>query len=121
MTRIAGFFVFTVACGVADDRPQTADYVIDAVLVPYCGRAACHSSASAARGLAFDTIPNAQQAFTAFTRDGTPMVTPGDPTNSGLYRVLVTSDRPMPPDVPLPDADIQLIKSWIENGAAGFP
>jgi hypothetical protein len=103
---------------------MTADYVISAILVPYCARAACHSASSAAHGLAFDTIANAKAAFgKTIERKGMrlPMVTANDPGNSRIYTVLSDSSRPMPPDAPIPDADRDLIKAWIENNAAGYP
>ncbi len=109
------------ACGTTPDtRPETADYIIDAILVPYCGRGGCHSSATEARNIAFDTIPNSLAAMTTSQR-GQRLVVKGNADISRLYTVLVDSSRPMPPDQPLSDADIDLIKRWIDDGAAGLP
>lgn len=122
-TWCCSVFAIAAACGTTDDRPRTAPYVTDAILVPYCGRASCHSADSAARGLAFDSIPNAKKAFAAMVeRDGVTwqVVVPGDSQSSRLYRVLHDTNAPMPPDVPLPDADIELIKAWIDDGAPGY-
>jgi hypothetical protein len=112
---------FASACGTTtDDRPVTADYVIDAVLVPYCGRGGCHSSATRARNLAFDTVPDSIAAMQS-TQRGQKLVVRGDPTHSRLFTILTDSGRAMPPDVPLPQTDIDLIQRWIADGAEGLP
>jgi hypothetical protein len=104
-------------CGTAtDDRPQTAAYISAAILVPYCGRAACHSTATRAHDLNFgsvaDSIATMQSQF---------LVVAGDPTTSPLVTVLTATSRVMPPDTPLPDADIELITRWVADGAEGLP
>jgi hypothetical protein len=103
----------------ADDRPATADYIIEAILVPQCGRGGCHTEDTQPHGLAFDTIAHALAAMHTTSR-GEPMVVPGDPDGSRLVGVLVDPRRPMPPDQPLPDADIDLIARWIASGAEGL-
>ena len=48
-----------------------------------------------------------------------PHVTAGDPAASPLYRALLYADKvKMPPAGKLPDSDLALFKSWIEQGAA---
>ncbi len=112
--------MIVAACGTEPDtRPETADYIIDAILVPYCGRGGCHSTATKAHNIAFDTIPNALAAMQTMQR-GEQMVIPGDPTRSRLVTVLSDSNRVMPPDVPLPQADIDLITRWVTDGANGL-
>nr|HEX4317152.1 c-type cytochrome domain-containing protein [Kofleriaceae bacterium] len=110
----------TAACSATSDtRPETADYVIQAILVPACGRGGCHTEDTQPHGLAFDTIANAKTALA--TRDrGRQMVIAGDPDNSELVTVLVDTRSPMPPDQPLADADIDLIARWIAAGADGL-
>lgn len=103
-----------------DDRPANADYIIEAILVPYCGRASCHSTTTAAHGLVFDTISGALAAMATQQR-GQAMVVRGAPQQSRLVGVLSDGRRIMPPDVPLPDADIALISRWIAEGADGLP
>ncbi len=120
-TSLLAVAMLATACGTQPDtRPETADYIIEAILVPYCGRAGCHSSDARAHNLAFDTIPDALAAMQT-TQRGMPMVVPGNSGGSRLYRVLIDSNRIMPPDMPLTDADIDLIKRWIDDGAAGYP
>lgn len=108
------------ACGTdPDTRPQTADYIIEAILVPYCGRGACHSTNTAAHDLIFDTIDGALAAMSRNER-GQRLVVANDPDHSRLYTVLVDSRRVMPPDIPMPTADIDLIRAWIADGAMGL-
>jgi hypothetical protein len=110
-------------CGTADTRPATFDEITIAILVPYCGRAACHSTATKAHNLAFDTLDATRAALmTTQGRRGMnqKMVVPMDPDHSRLVTVLSDPNRVMPPDVPLPDADIALIREWIQNGAEGL-
>jgi hypothetical protein len=106
-----------VACGTeTDDRPETAAYISAAILVPYCGRAACHSSATRAHNLNFGSV----EASIA-TLKTQALVVPGDPTRSRLVTVLTDSNRVMPPDTPLPNANIDLITRWVADGAEGLP
>ena len=44
-------------------------------------------------------------------------VIPGEPENSLLYERLLGNPGIMPPSGSLPDADIALIRVWIEQGA----
>jgi hypothetical protein len=47
-----------------------------------------------------------------------PLVTPYDPAQSRLVQMLRATGAPrMPPDRPLPEADIALIEKWILDGA----
>ena len=47
-----------------------------------------------------------------------PLVTPYDPAGSRVVNMLRARDAPrMPPDRPLPEADIELVERWILNGA----
>ncbi|MFU8805299.1 MAG: c-type cytochrome domain-containing protein [Bradymonadaceae bacterium] len=49
------------------------------------------------------------------------LLVPGEPEESEIYRVLVTTDEtirmPPPPMDHLPGDDIALIRDWIANGA----
>ncbi len=94
-----------------DDRPATAEYIVAAILAPSCGNAGCHSTATAKEGYAFDTLEASQKAFEQ-------LVLAGDVQRSRLVQVLRTSgEARMPLDSPLPEADIQLIETWILEGA----
>jgi hypothetical protein len=97
-----------------DTRPETAAYISEAIIIPYCGRAACHSTDTAEHNYVLDTV----DAAVAAMKDG--LVYPGSTDRSQLYRVIVGQDTVMPPDSPLPDRDISLIQRWIDDGAAGL-
>ena len=52
------------------------------------------------------------------TPTGRNFVVPGDPDASKLVHMLRGDETErMPPDAPLPDADIELIERWIRAGA----
>jgi hypothetical protein len=101
------------ACGEEDDRPQTAEYIVTTILAPTCGRVACHSEATASKGLVFDSLENARDSLNETIR-------PGRADRSLLFFVINGDAEPMPPEGPLPKADIELIRSWIDNGAEGL-
>lgn len=96
-----------------DQRPETAAYISEAILQPYCGRAACHASATAEAGYVFDTVSSSVDSLHE-------LVTAGHSERSQLYAVIIGEDTVMPPDVPLPDRDISLIERWIDSGAEGL-
>jgi len=129
MKHLVAVAMLLGACGTTvDDRPQTLEYVVEAITRPYCSTAQCHSTFTAAGptfpdgtkvSYSFDTVANAQVSM-----QGT--VAPGDADSSLVYQVLIRSAMPdgtfprMPYDQPLPDVDKDFIKAWINNGADGF-
>src|SRR5262249_3386172 len=91
------------------------------VFTPFCEQ--CHSGAGAPHGLRLDAansyallvgVPSGEDA-------GLLRVKPGDPGNSYLIRKLegtASSGERMPAGLPpLPQADIDMIRQWITNGA----
>jgi hypothetical protein len=114
----------SAACGTSDDeRPKTLEYITVAILAPSCGNAQCHSSFRRAEGLAFDTVAAARDTINADAS----LVIPGEPADSQLFKVLISPGGDpdvvvprMPYDQPLPNADIELIEEWIEDGAPGL-
>lgn len=104
-----------------DTRPETADYIIEAILAPACGRGACHSSVTVAAGYAFDTLDAAKASMKKQSENGQKLVVANDPSHSRLVTILSDGNKPMPADAPLPDADIALITSWVAAGAEGLP
>ena len=101
------------ACdGGPDERPLTDEFLVTTVLAPTCRWAGCHSRARRAGDLALDTVENARRAFVS-------LVVPGQPGQSLLLQVLSGTNRPMPPESPLPLADIELVERWIAAGAPG--
>ncbi|MFN0250415.1 MAG: hypothetical protein ACKV2T_26280 [Kofleriaceae bacterium] len=109
------------ACGVdTDDRPPTLEYITAAILAPNCGNAQCHSSFRRVDDYAFDTIEEARITLTTYQG----LVIPSEPNESLLYQVLIWpggENQPrMPYDQPLANRDVELIYSWIEDGAEGL-
>ncbi len=121
-----------VACGDdgddsgADADPVSFADVQEAVLVDSCGGAGCHGPATVAGGLvlegegAYDSLMNDPCQNELAVAEGLLRVAAGEPDNSFLY-VKVTDARgmgdPMPPWDSLDDADIELIRQWIIDGA----
>jgi hypothetical protein len=82
------------------------------ILVSNCAMSGCHDDASHQEGV----------VLTSYQKVMAPAdVTAGNPGGSDLYKVLIDSDpgdrMPRPPQNPLTAQQIQIIKSWIEQGA----
>lgn len=102
-----------------DPRPATLAYIAEAILVPNCGRAACHASGASAASYTFDTVASSKAALQR-------LVQPGNADASQLLQAMGESPRTgrkrgiMPPDGALPTADLELIRTWIDDGAVGL-
>lgn len=108
------------ATDATDPRPETADYIVEAILAPACGRGACHSSETNVSGIALDTIAAAKASMLGTGGRDRVLVVPGSPDSSLLVTILTDTGKPMPADAPLPQVDIDLITSWVANGAVGL-
>jgi hypothetical protein len=129
-------------CGLTDPRPAAWEYISPAIFEPNCATSSCHSRAAAVAGLDFSdpdrgytsltqlwvwiVDPNGTLAEGCRPMDGKvfcqrqhrPLVTPFDPAQSRVVNMLRAQSAPrMPPDRPLPEADIRLVERWILNGA----
>jgi hypothetical protein len=94
------------ACGDdVDDRPVTWSYIHAAIIVPNCATAGCHSSLTKTIGFDFE---DKAKALMFFRGDGGPDVAVISPSGRDGVR--------MPPDQPLPAADIDLIRRWMADG-----
>lgn len=82
------------------------------LLISNCAMSGCHDAQSAEDGVILTNWQTVTQ-----TAD----VRPGDPTGSDLYEVLVEDDSdkimPPPPESPLSQQQINLIYTWIAQGA----
>lgn len=114
------------ACGTQNDqRPRTVQYITEAILVPNCGVAECHSSFVNAKGYAFDTVAKAQKGLTDLLTGAITLNAREEPEGDSspdaslLIRVLTRTVKRMPYDQPLLDEDFDLISRWIEFGAPG--
>lgn len=124
MRALALAVVCAAAC--TAERPADWNYVHPAIIAPACATAGCHSKSAAAAGLDLSTASGAYTYLTGRicgepAGPGAPprnYVTPGSPEFSQLvYQLRGVGRNRMPPDVPLPDAEIALIEEWIARGA----
>ncbi|HUQ01027.1 MAG TPA: hypothetical protein VM261_00970 [Kofleriaceae bacterium] len=106
-------------CGTeTDDRPATFSYIHQAIVVPSCATAACHSSQN---HIADKDLQDREVAYRTFVQSG---IT--DRSQSAIYQTIGGEAAPdfnpyaaagrMPLDSPLPEADILLIGEWIDLG-----
>jgi hypothetical protein len=103
--------VLVAACEGPGNRPDEWSYIQAAILQPSCATVNCHSTAVQRFGLDFEDKTRCQDIVSA-------VVVPGDLENSPLiYRLRGPADLLMPPDAPLPEAEIQIIESWVLDGA----
>jgi hypothetical protein len=96
-----------------ESRPARWSYISAAIIQPSCATAGCHSKTTRTYGLELETR---EGSFVDLV--GGHLVVPGRPADSKLMYLLrgIEVTR-MPPDAPLPDADIALIERWILEGA----
>jgi hypothetical protein len=123
-----------VSSDTSDDRPQTFEFITEAILKPSCGTAECHSAMKAEKGDVFDSVAGARTTITVTHSDlvftcaqlQPPETFPcgDDALNiSYLYKVIddqdIEGDR-MPLDQALSNKDIVLIREWIRGDAQGL-
>lgn len=135
------------ACGGDDTRPAEWGYIAPVILAPTCATVSCHSEAAAVAGLDLSTPDKGYRSLlegkVVIKRDfedpheddvedcadapataqeclsTRPLVNPGFPDQSRVVRMLrAEGANRMPPDRPLPEADIALIERWIAEGAS---
>jgi len=130
------------ACGETDARAADWSLIAPAIIAPNCATASCHSRAAAEAGLDFS---DPDIAYTSLFSQSAEVFMPASavvppnckPARGGMLcrtpRTLVSPCMPdasrlvnmlrgrgaqrMPPDRPLPIADIELIERWISQGA----
>lgn len=102
-----------MACtGDPSDRPTTWSYLHAAIVAPNCATSSCHSAVAQAADVRLDDPDTAYDVLVARQ-----FVIPGDPGSTLLLLLEGDERRRMPPDAPLPAADIDLVRAWIEAGA----
>jgi hypothetical protein len=97
------FCAFLAACGTTDERPATFEVIVYEVMAPTCGAVQCHSTSTRIQGLAFDTLDAARDSL----------------RNTGDI-IEVIDEQSMPPDSPMFENDIVLLKKWIADGKPGL-
>lgn len=77
-----------------------------------CGMSGCHDAGSHQDGVVLTSYQDVMNSG---------IVVPGDPTDGDLMEVLLTNDpndiMPPPPSSPLTSSQIQLVQTWIAQGA----
>jgi hypothetical protein len=106
-----------VGCGCAvDDRPAKWSFISATIIEPSCATANCHSAITQRASVDLSE-PNVGYHTLIDRR----FAIPGDTTeSSSLFHLMKgQGSLRMPPDAPLPGADIDLISRWI--GACQVP
>jgi hypothetical protein len=111
----AAALVFAAAgCnGATDDRPARWSFISTTIMEPSCATVNCHSAITHQGGVDLSARQIGYQSLVP-----TFFVFPGDPQNSPVVHLMnAQGSIRMPPDNPLPEADIVLIEKWIADGA----
>ena len=121
---VVGVLTTASGCGGNDDpRPPTWSYVATAILEPSCATANCHSAIAARAGVDLSTRAAGYASLVGRTyvisEMAAPSLTPDERVQrSAVPRLMrAIGNLRMPPDLPLPEADIELFESWIRAGA----
>jgi hypothetical protein len=112
---IAAAAVGLIGCGsAADDRPAKWSFISATITEPSCATVNCHSAIAQRAGVDLHDRASGYRDLT--TRN---FVLPNDQTESSaiLFLMRAQGSVRMPPDNPLPEADIVLIDNWIKAGA----
>lgn len=116
MRQALAILALAAACGEEGvARPARLAYLMPAIFRPSCATASCHAGDAPVAGLAFDVSPAEVRRVLLDNS----LVYAGEPEGSPLLNFLRGEDVPrrMPPDGPLPEADIALVEAWIVAGA----
>ncbi len=113
--------------GTTDDRPATWSFISATITEPSCATVNCHSKITHQGGVDLSAREIGYQTLVGFNNggsvtDGGPLLTyyvhPFHPEASPVVNLMnAQGSIRMPPDNPLPQADIALIEKWITDGA----
>lgn len=108
------------ACATDDyRRPHTVEYITDAILIPSCAAAQCHSSFARKDGFSFSTVEESRDGITDMVAGAIDAPDHGNPDRAQFVIVLNRAVKRMPYDQALSNGDQQLIREFIEDGAPG--
>ncbi len=100
--------------GSTDDRPAKWSFISAMITEPSCATVNCHSQISQRAGVDLHA-----REIGYYTLKNGFYVIPNDSADSSLiYLLNASGSLRMPPDNPLPTADVVLIEKWIDDGAA---
>jgi hypothetical protein len=98
--------------GSTDDRPAKWSFIAATIIEPSCATVNCHSAITHKAAL---DLHDRESGYYALV-NGKYLIA-SDPEESTVIQVMnAQGSTRMPPDVPLPTADIALIESWIASG-----
>ena len=122
LIRLAAAALVTLAVGSSCDDPSSRnadwEFIHAAIIVPSCATSSCHSSLAKTAGIVLDDVDESYDLLVKGSGSEPAYVVPGNVDTSALLYLLEANYRTlMPPDGPLPDADVDLIRAWIEQGA----
>ena len=104
--------------GTTDDRPPKWSFISATIMEPSCATVNCHSAITHQGGVDLSAREIGYQTLVSNSGGKTYYVYPGYPQYSPVVNLMnAEGSIRMPPDNPLPQADIQLIESWIADGA----
>ena len=104
--------------GTTDDRPATWSFISATITEPSCATVNCHSAITHQGGVDLSARQIGYETLVTNINGPTYYVYPGYPQYSPIVNLMnAEGSIRMPPDNPLPQADIQLIESWIRDGA----
>jgi Planctomycete cytochrome C len=99
--------------GATDDRPVEWSFIAATIVEPSCATVNCHSAITKQGGV---DLHSREVGYYALVNGI--YVFPGQPDASSMVALMnAQGSLRMPPDVPLPQADIELIEKWIAAGA----
>jgi hypothetical protein len=99
--------------GDTDDRPAQFSFIYPAIIEPSCATASCHSNYTREAGVNFG-LSEDEAFYQLYERH---FIIQKDSTDSEImFLMKAQGARRMPPDFALPEADIDLIGKWIDNG-----
>ena len=113
------FSIMASGCnGTTDDRPPTWSFISTTIMEPSCATVNCHSAITAQGGVDLSAREIGYQTLVRNSGGQTFYVYPYYPQYSPIVNLMnAEGSTRMPPDNPLPAADIQLIENWIADGA----
>lgn len=112
---LAALLAAGIGCGGdADNRPVKWSFISATIMEPSCATVNCHSEVAQRAGVDLHDRATGYRALVDRR-----FVVPSDQTGSSsvLHLMRAQGSLRMPPDSPLPEADIVLIDNWIKNGA----
>ena len=110
-------------CGSSDSRPAKWSFISATITEPMCATVNCHSAIAQRAAIDMHDRTAGYNSLVGQQVDGgnysgKNFVIPMDVQDSTLFNWLHGQGAMrMPPDIPLPEADIDLIAAWVTAGA----